>query len=341
MKKNKRNKFIKLILNKYSVLFCVFIFTIFWVFASILFNKQVGFTLLRQGYDYEFSNMSSLLKGQSIKGEFMPEYNNLGIVYVRFEEFAKINYEGEDILQFKIKNKNDKNWFYINNYRAGMLKDYLLFPFGFPIVKDSANKTYQFEIVSLNGNEKNSIKVSSINPSLMSGHKFEKNEILASKRYAASFLLTKLLNSFSSQDFILSSAFFAIPLIIYLLLILFLKSNYSINKGVALLVVLLFAADILFLKPIYVGLVLLIVTMWIFTVVKFKIKSNVSLFVALFLVPFWVIDTYLDYINFGFKINIWVYILLVIGAFQSIIELYNFKRLSKNIQKIKIALIKK
>ena len=64
----------------------------------------------------------------------MAVLNELGVVWIRFNTFGRIN---SDILTFKIREKGQNNWYYENLYRVDQFQDGKLFPFGFPPREDA------------------------------------------------------------------------------------------------------------------------------------------------------------------------------------------------------------
>ena len=319
MKKNLKK--IENLLNKrFVVVFIVFLLTILWWSSSLIFNKYISFSVINYSYELSGYKTEPLLKNDKIKGEFRAKDSFLGIVYLRFNDFVKVDYQIEDILSFKIKEKGQKNWYYYNNYRTGQIKNSLLFPFGFPVIFDSKNRIYEFEIVSLAGNGHNSVQLSD-SKVLLSGHQYSKAEIQGSKMRLINYLFKKSFYSIQSIDFILSSLVFALPLFLYLLWILVIRKFKKTQRFLTLMVgPILIIMDIFLLKQIYLGILFGLIALWFFSIKINKFESKASFLISFFLIAIWCILTFLGVDNFSSKLNVWAYSFLVIGLLHLIVE---------------------
>ena len=137
----------------YKPIFKFFFFPLFLllisfaVIFSYILTSDLSFTTLSNFYGKSIlTNFKNpLKKGDVVKGEFRAKENNLGIIAIAFDP----RYKTWDDIIFRIKEKGQNRWYFSNKYWAGQFLDFQYFPFGFPIIKQSKNRTYQFEIQSL------------------------------------------------------------------------------------------------------------------------------------------------------------------------------------------------
>jgi len=307
------------IINIFLPLFLVF----FWFTASLLLNNKYSFTALI--YPFSGSQLiqypaNKLLKGEKIKGEFKAKDNNLGMITVRFKDYVKHEYNEEDIINFRIKEKDSPDWYYIGDYRSGSIENQMRFPFGFPVIKDSKDKIYVFEITSLYGNENNAVELNISDPQLTAVHKFTKNSILFSSKSAFLFIVKKIIISFSSIDFLLSSTLYLIPLVIYVAI----KGLYcrpsKITVHVPTVVLLFIAVDIVLIQDMYIGVVVILIIGWMVSIKQNYLDSKSSYLFAFILLTIWLPLMYFNTKYIQNKLNIWVYFFLFAGTIQAIIE---------------------
>lgn len=159
---------------------------------------------------------TELLKGQTIRGEFVAKENNLGILAIRFNTFNRIN---KDTVIFSIKQKNAKSWYYQNKYKVDQFQPDNYFTFGFPVISNSNSKVYQFEIKSISGEIGNAITISSKEPVFLSKYQFPNAKL------SLGYIFKKLVNSFTNSEFIFHSIAYFLPLY-FLIILLFLNLNF-------------------------------------------------------------------------------------------------------------------
>jgi hypothetical protein len=97
-----------------------------------------------------------ILKGEVYQQSFLSTTDSFGIIAVKFSNNDKIN---QDVLTFRIKEENDKDWFYENRYKTDQFQNNQFFTFGFPKIDNAQGKTFVFEIESLAGTEDDSVSV--------------------------------------------------------------------------------------------------------------------------------------------------------------------------------------
>lgn len=325
--KNIKRKINKIFLNKFIVLGVFpFLLIAFWFISSLLLNNKISFSVLLYKHsqsDIKQVSQEKLLKGDKISGEFKAKDNYLGIVMLRFDDFVKPDSSGEDILAFRLKEKGKKEWYYFNNYKSGLLRNNLLFPFGFPIIEDSRDKFYEFEIESLLGSERNAVKVDKDNLDILTGYQFPGVETFSNNKAAFDFLIKKSIFSFTNIDFLMSSTLYLLPLIIYMF-IYFLSPWWKRIENFGYLVSGFFLffifLDIFLIKEVFPGFLFFLILGWIYCIVKNKFVSKINFFFVFMLILLWILLIGLDIKEFQNKINIWVYAFLAIGIGQSVFE---------------------
>lgn len=210
--------------NKRTYLFfiCTFSFAILIAVGYKVKTDKISFLTITNTYPKQsYVNFSEgeLLAGKKVTGEFISNENNMGIVAVRFLTYRQIN---NDHFIFRIKEKNNKNWYYENEYKIKEFSGYSHFPFGFPIVHNSKGKEYYFELESLYGRTGRAVGVSREEPAILVRHKFTINQLLDNKKALVLFLLKKsneflrdgqVIILFLQIFIILSSPFFLIRVV--------------------------------------------------------------------------------------------------------------------------------
>lgn len=173
----------------------------------------------KQQWIETIDNSRELLANKKISENFLARENNLGIIAVPFNTNNKsIN----DKIVFRIKEQNKKNWFFQSTYNANQIQNNIPFPFGFPIIKNSKNVSYTFEIESLNGTPDDSLSISKASPYFLSKYKFSRPELIKNPRELSHFLLLKTVErvgQLSVAEIIFTLIFFLLPFITYLVVI--------------------------------------------------------------------------------------------------------------------------
>lgn len=155
-----------------------------------------------------------LLKGNKIFGEFKAKHNNLGIISIPFDTHYRIN---DDYLIFRIKNKNQANWFYENKYKVDQFQNKKYFPFGFPEIKNSKNETYQIEIESVQGSDDNFVSVNKYSQ-ILSKYSYPKTYLLENKKELIPFLINKSTSFFRHLTINNLLFVFILPVLLYFFL---------------------------------------------------------------------------------------------------------------------------
>jgi len=300
----------------------VFLF-IFWVSFSLLFSSYTSIFTIIHNYNNNAiiqSPSGKLLKGENIIGEFKAAENNLGILSVQFVPPQQVDYEDQDVLVFRIKEKGAKTWWYQNTYKSGGIYGLPLYPFGFPVITVSKGKTFVFSLTSLYGSNTNAVQLSSENPVLISRYVFSKKDLLANKKVLIQYIVKKFFNAFTDINFLNSSVTFAFPLIIYLFWI-GIVSRVRADRYTFLLIIPLLVLLLLSMKvDDTVGFFFVIIGFWIIIIRAYRIESSISFLFALLFFIFTFISILLGFQGIGGRFSNWTYVFLVIGAVQLLQE---------------------
>lgn len=308
----RKNKKIKKILFLGIFLFLILI----WWMSSLIWNPYTGFSTLKYRFELSKTEPEFLYKGKAVRGEIISPENNLGIISVHFNRYIKPDFELEDEIVFRIKEKGQKKWLYEQRYHSGLVEGVEIFPFGFPLIEESKNKTYVFEISSLKGNKKNVLSLSK-EREYFSEHVFS---LPAIKNDLPSYLIKKSINSVFNINYLINSLLFALPLILFFLLLSFFNKSRLAEKYLPSLVLMLIALDI-FIIPIYTpGAVLVLICLWLISLRQGRIGSSINFLLAGILFSIWLFSAYFMNNLFITKLNIWTYSFLTIGILELFFE---------------------
>lgn len=295
-----------------------------------------------------------LVKGEKLVGEFTAHEDNLGIVALRFKSFQRIPYKNEDTLVFRIKEKGQKDWYYVNQYRSGFVYDVPFLPFGFPLIADSQGKTYNFELESLNGNQVNGVALSTRQPFIASKYQFDKATLQRDYKALLEFSSKKFFNSFTTIDIGYSSFVFSLPLLLYLFWISparrkvvepamtafsnkvdiygrkLLGEKYTYVENVSngfvsyyllIFILAIILIDIIILQIYNDLLYVVIAVIWFFLMKAHKLEGKSTIIIGLVLLILAPIYLQLNITNTAEKAGAWAFILICVGIFQILFEL--------------------
>ncbi len=256
-----------------------FVFALLWIFMSLTSLKipQNGFFFLEQNLRFNQliqKKEGELLKGEIVSGEISANYDQLGIIGIRFITSNRIN---NDQLEFRLKEKDSSNWYYRAKYNTDQFQPNQIFPFGFPPITSSAGKEYYFEIESLSGSHKNAVIVSPENPVVKATFTFSKRSIFENRKTTLSFLLIKFSNLFLDADFTLRGIVYALPLILFLL-----YRAFNLSGQLAYLIIITGSlVDTFLIRGKYYFIWLPLVVYWILSSLRSKISYKLSAVVAI------------------------------------------------------------
>jgi hypothetical protein len=307
--------------------FIPLILLLFWMGMSLYYiRSEPGLNILLSKHSknnlIKF-NINKILSQEKRVGQFKAEYNYLGIVAVRFNTFSKIN---DDYLLFRIKEKGSNKWYYENKYKVDQFQNNQLFPFGFPVISDSMGKTYVFEIESLYGESKNAVAISSIEPVFVTKYQYPRTEIVGNITKALFFFKTKLINSISNKDFLISSIVYLLPLISYILYQLYFQKYLSNRYYLVLIPVFLLTLESFLVNNTNDLLVIILTLLTAAVFLSYKIESSVTMsFVLLFLIAA-PIMFFIGEKQIAENFSMWAYMLLWIGLIQMLWEVKKGKK---------------
>lgn len=208
------------------------VFVWFTATAYSIIQLDPSFSILSYNHskkDFTELPFRKILRGMQVSGEFTAEENNLGIIAVRFRSYQRVAYDDEDNIIFRLKEKNAHDWYYQHTYKSGLFYLVPFYPFGFPEIADSKNKTYVFDIVSTQGNDYNAVSIGSREPILAAKYKENMSKLLENKKEMFLFLSRKFLNAFQLVDIQFFSFVYFLPLILYFLLLFRIKYVFLVR----------------------------------------------------------------------------------------------------------------
>lgn len=266
-------------------------------------------------------------KNNVISGKFRSFDNYLGIINLRFDQKKLIQ---EDSI-FRIKEISEKNWYYTNFVSARQYSNHPLYSFGFPVIKMSKDKIYQFEIKLISG--KQGLFLSRQEPVLTSIYVYPREVLLGDFLKLSNFITNKINYYIGVNDSWKVIFIYSLPLFFYFFYFVVLhrfvsntnkflikqliKNFYSPVKLIILTAIFI---DIFVLKEHLDTNVLFLSIAWIITLAIYRMDGKYSFLLALlflFFCPFLMIAS-MNWV--AEKSAIWAYIMLTIGTLQSVIE---------------------
>ncbi len=307
-------------LIKYFLIPILLIFLFITCTSFYILTSDLSFSTLSHFYSYKILSGQNLekplKKGEIIKGEFIAKENNLGIIAVAFDPYFRT---WDDVI-FRIKEKGSKKWYFSNKFWAPQFLDFEYFSFGFPIIRESRNKVYQFEIKSLVAKEGEGLKVRKIFPSVVVKYQFNKKELLTHKINLIQFLLKKFFNNFYTPNFIFIFFVSISPFLLYL--------TYFFNKLLFFKLLNILPIFFLFLDIFMVRNMYLYINALILFLIFVNFQKNKSLFhlslILLFIMPLTNIFNF-EYLQY--KVSLWFVLILIIAIIQNyLIKFFFIKR---------------
>lgn len=199
------------------------------LFVNFNQHFEIPFTSLSSDFKLQSSRNDSrvLLQGDIFSGDFQTNFKNLGQVAIRFFNF---NRDSDDILEFRLKESNSNEWFYVARHKTDQFLPDAFFPFGFPIMQNSENKSFHVEIESLRGSTESGIAISKEEPQAVAIYDFTKTEIFASRINFLNFIVNKGRDIIVHPKLLSSLLLYSLPAIFYLVLV-FSGSLYILPLG--------------------------------------------------------------------------------------------------------------
>jgi hypothetical protein len=282
---------------------------LFWIVSSLIFINKGSFTVVT----YQTKNTQSkyvsadLYKNNVFRGEFKSKDNNLGLITFVMEPYKNTRIKKKDVITFRFKEKSKSKWDFQREYRIGLFDSQSHFSFGFPIISDSNDKEYQFELSSTAIDKKNYVKIKSTE-NFITGYQYPKSEIVSGNLNTVHFLFNKTVGSFSDPEFVIRSIKYLMPFIFFQIIFLVQKSFNSKRSYLRLPEQENISNFLeLFISKFVISL-------------KYKFNSR-----NIFLLGFMLTMLWICIIPFGFKriqnlLNLLVYILLLVGCVKLVLE---------------------
>ncbi len=256
-----------------------------------------------------------LVKGNKVWGTFRSKFTNLGIVSLRFYNQDR---DSKDTLLFRLREIGQERWYYEAKYETDQFLPHKHFPFGFPVIANSNDRNYEFQIESLRGATGSGILVDYQTLSVFIAKSFyPKADLLSDRRLLTYFLTNKISNIFGDTEIRLNIFFFFLPLLLYLVFLL--------TEGLSYQYLTLFALsfsfyDVFWLTKSYDFLYISLLLFWGLIIRRFRFESRIA---AVFALSFLVMTPIM--FTFGQqalaeKTAVWAYLFLCITVVQQIYE---------------------
>lgn len=316
---------------------------LFWVGFSLLFTSKYSLTVVASPHErnnFSFFKTTELLEKQKVAASFQAKEDNLGIVSVRFYNFQRIS---NDSVIFRIKEEDQKDWFYENTYRVNQFQPDELFTFGFPIIPDSKGKTYYFEIESTKGRSGDAIGLSSVYPPFVTQYQYPKEKLLANKAELVEFIFKKLYYSFTDRNFFIASLVYLMPFIFYIIWCYLAKAvigisinplpqlqiksreiiSSSVKNGYVLVQIYLslLLLLILLMDEANYFVSIMVIVLWIWLIRLYRFDSSVSYLLSFGLILICPVLLLLGQDKIAERAAMWVYFFLLIGTIIALLEL--------------------
>ena len=337
------NSIFKNVLSHKIVIWIIIPFLLFYIGINLTFRDVYKtnnglLVLIQKNSISDLLNWkeTELLAGEKVDGQFTASENNLGIVAVRFHTYARIN---DDKVIFRIKEVGAPDWYYQNEYNVDQFQPDDLFTFGFPIIKQSKGKEYQFEVESKYGEPGNAVAISSLDPVFIEKYKFFKDDLIKDKTdlyhfsgqkllrlyddELVQFSIKKTINIFTDFDFLIKALYiYFMPFIFYVLWMKVIRKYYAKWYYLSFLSLVGILIEIFLLKVpsdyAYIGMVIF----WIYTIYKYKLSVEVSFGITLFMLLCSPAFLYLGFEMIATRFAAWTFLFFLIVVAQTILEKY-------------------
>ena len=292
----------------------------FWLAMSLLVNPLEGFTVVSKSYSEKNLKNISLKKNQSISGTFVASENNLGIISFQYSNGKVSHSELEDYLSFKIAEKGKKP-FYTRIAKIDSVKVGNALVFGFPVILDSKDKTFTFQLSSLNGNQQNAVTIKRTSSSFHVKYQFSRAEILSSNTSFIHFLTKKITGFLQNAENIKATNYYLLPFFFYMIWALFIRKTMFNNKLLPSVVLLVVLIDCFFATSTLEITVFAVVDLWIVTLIRNKYKSKTTFTMSGVFLLTSILFAYMGESVLVNKLSSWTFIFIAIGIMQLLNEM--------------------
>jgi hypothetical protein len=184
------------------------------IILSIYFYTEARITSLLFYDDTAKVAQSVIVPGSPVQSTIRAAHNNLSTIKLRIDTFNRLN---TSHIIFRLKKHGDSVWTVTNTYTIDRFEDGLMYGFGFPPIVDSKDKSYTFELQSIDGTNDNSIGVTSGFHSVASVYTYTRLSITKSTNILISFLRQKAQSLLVDPYFLGYLGIFLIPGLVYFL----------------------------------------------------------------------------------------------------------------------------
>lgn len=160
-------------------------------------EKQISFenlqlsSLVQRVPIHNSQSFKKLYENEPLYFEFQANDNYLGTIGLLIDNYSKRN---SDVFQFKIKEKGSDDWHYSSSYEIALMDVGQYFPFGFPPIRNSINRTYQIEIRSSTKKNDDAISISASSEFFQAKYDYPKSLLIHNKTLIPHFVVTKIAN---------------------------------------------------------------------------------------------------------------------------------------------------
>ncbi len=260
-----------------------------------LLTPEVNSSLESYGFD-EF------MVGDKATGHFRSEYNNLGVVAVRF---TNKNRDSKDVVDFRIKMEGANAWYYQAKYNTDQFLPGKLFPFGFPQIPNSGGKSFVYEIESNKGASGSGIFLDYKKPVYVSVYFFDKNAVVGSLKNSISFAVQKIANIIENKEDLVQVAIFYIPAF-FLLVQLVVGIEKTSTLYILFFMGIIF--DIFLVQKNSSFLILSLIFVWMLAKLKHKSNSIFTTYTTLVLLLLCLVSSSLNYVAYAEKTAVWFFV---------------------------------
>jgi peptidoglycan/LPS O-acetylase OafA/YrhL len=207
----------------------------------IVYQSNVNFFTLTQPYNnsiifpYKVSPLISLRKYSKVILQFTAEYNNFGILTLHLLHNSIPNHKfASQKYTFQIKAKHESNWYATSQFYIRHAKDDLPLSFGFPLITNSAGKTYIVSLSQLIPKSSEYIILDSDKNNIAGVFLINKKDIIRHPQQLIIFIENKFITVIESteaqQELELALPFFLFSLFIFITNIRSIKQKYIVSS---------------------------------------------------------------------------------------------------------------
>lgn len=305
---------------------------------SYVFHSDYSFSVLSHNHSVDELNLSSSENRNKISGEFIADKNYLGAILLPFDK-KKTTY-AKHVL-FKIKEKDAASWLHESKQSTTDFYHLAYFPLGFPVVEQSQGKTYTFELEITNPTKNSSLGLVENDIAMLSKYQFPKAALVKSIPMLIYFLQSKVLYLVQNSYYAVFSAMYLLPFVLYIAF-LFVQDKFKVLKAIKYdhlaekysHPVLIASVISIFLdivaNPNRVELVIFpLIILYLFALKLCKLSSSISFIFILMLLFMTLLAFVTNLYVVAEKTAMWIFILLIISAFHTTIEIYYTNRSQK------------